>query len=581
MKAKSMNSNISIEQKVKYFAKTQPDTVAIRHINESGSEYDSITYKKLYQRALAVAYHLFDCHPEQANSSLVVMLQPGIDFSVTYLACLLSGLHAVPVKAPDFMNVSKSCDFIRYVIEHSQTEMIMLDDETLSLIKSDALLSARLETCVVINVDRIQAFDEDKLNSIVLPEFDHHRINHLQYTSGSTSKAKAVIVRHKQLDASLQYSAKAWCYSPLSITVTWAPHSHVYGLVCGVLLPLYSGGSLILLATNDVVMNPELWIQTLAHYRATHSGCPNFGYELCNKRLKQTNLSRYDLSQWLYAVNGGETVQSRTMNNFAQLLGETGFERETCCPAYGMSEMAGLISTKTSARESLCFYADQRGLIDNHVIAISADDPNAREIVSCGTPIGDLRVVIVDPSTQDNCAEGQIGEICLHSISYCYEYLHVDANQNQGRKIMDNRLYFATGDLGFIHQEQLFLTGRLKELIIINGKNYHPHDIEAGVQHCHKETEQGVCVTFLIDLAEHQGLCIIQETHDPLANSLPEREKRIRSSIYELFNLNVLDIVFVGIGHIPTTSSGKVQRSLAAEMYMQNKFINSKQYNIQ
>ncbi|WP_299002009.1 AMP-binding protein [uncultured Shewanella sp.] len=568
-----MASNAGIEQKLKVFAQCQSDAIAIKHINGIGVECDSITYLELYQRSVSMAYHLFKCQQEIKNKSVLILLQPCIDFSIAYFACLFSGLHGIPVKSPDFMSAEKSCAFIRYVIEHSQTEMILVDDETLSLLKMDKVLVDLLDKCVVINSQHIEIINEDERHSLVLPDFDNERINYLQYTSGSTANAKAVVVRNKQLLFSLQNNMAAWNYSSSSITVNWAPHSHVYGLVCGLLLPLYSGGTIILIDPNDVVMNPELWLQTLSYYKGTHSGCPNFGYELCNNRLNKKEVSQYDLSHWHYAINGGEMVKLKTMKDFTELLSDSGFQLRSFCPAYGMSEMAGLISTQKPSQNPSCFYADKYALTENKVFALDADAPNSTAIVGSGMPVDGLDLVIVDPIRKDNCAEGIVGEVWLHSLSYCDEYLFVDPKKNNSRNIFNNRVYFATGDMGFIDQDQLFLTGRLKELIIINGKNYYPHDIENVIKNISPDMEALTCVAFTVESHGNLGLCIVQETNEYEVSYFVEHKKAIRARVYQEFQLNVLEFVFVSQGQIPRTASGKLQRGRAAKLYLKNEFI--------
>jgi acyl-CoA synthetase (AMP-forming)/AMP-acid ligase II len=563
-----MQKKIAIEQKLKWYAETKPDCIALKHIDSSGEETASITYQELYYSAQVLANKLLARDQEQASTEVMILIQPGISFSIAYLACLLSGTAAVPVKAPDFMSIKKTGPFIQYVIDHCKTKTIILDDETLALLKTETQLINAFEHCAIFNIDQCIKMKETHINDADFPEFDINRINYLQYTSGSTSNAKAVLVRNKQLISSLEQTAKSWDYSEQSITVTWAPHSHVYGLVCGLLLPLYTGSMAVIISTNDIAIDPELWLQALSHYKATHSGCPNFGYDLCYTRLKNEDLSQYDLSHWQYAVNGGEAAQLQTMHRFFNMVKDLGFKLDNFCPAYGMSEMAGLISYQEQKQALSYLCVDRAALLKNKIVERTPEDTLATTIVSCGSAIDGLDILIFDHIRSLTITSGEVGEILLHSPTHCNEYLNIPPEQNDSLLTLEGKSYCRTGDLGFIHQEKLFLTGRLKELIIINGKNYPPGDIEECIKKSEPEIINNSNVAFSIGSNSKTELYLCQEIENIQSITAHNQLKhRIKATIYDQFQLNVVEIIFVDKDSIPRTASGKIQRRRTAEMF--------------
>lgn len=492
---------------------------AYYYLNEHDSEDSIITYSALNKKANDIAAYL---HDKKLFSKRVLLLYPaGFDFITAFMGCLYAGVIAVPMLAPNtedlIASISMDADISGVFTISSLMENVKTLFEKYKF-KNDLFI-----------VDT-NSLHRDTRNNVDLPKIQADTIAYLQYTSGSTSAPKGVITQHKQLMHSLKQTAKAWAYSKDSVTLTWAPHSHVYGLVCGLLLPLYHGTPSIIMSPETFVKQPARWLKALSKYKVTHSGGPNFAFDLCIRDIQRSELDGVDLSRWKFAINGGENVNLETIENFSKLFSEYGFHRNHFTPTYGMSELTGAIAVN-------------------------------------GKLLSGLHAVIVNPETLLPVSGDETGEIWLAGKSLASGYWQ---REEETKQVFNAKLsnshhhYFRTGDLGFISNHEMHLTGRLKDLIVLNGKKYYPSDFENTVTKAIKDYPVGQYnVVFSKSVDNQEKVYLIQEINPEISQKIQyEMIQVIHHAIFKEHQISLHDIILVKEKTLPKTTSGKLQRKL-------------------
>jgi acyl-CoA synthetase (AMP-forming)/AMP-acid ligase II len=408
------------------------------------------------------------------------------------------------------------------------------------------------------------------------PRLADDTLAYLQYTSGSTATPKGVMVTHGNLMRHCAHMEQAWGYTPDSVSATWVPHFHDYGLVDGIIQPLFMGIPCYIMAPAAFYMRPLRWLQAVSRYRVTHTQGPNSGYEHCVRKVKPEELVGLDLRAWRTASNGGEPVRQDTVRDFVAALEPHGFRREAFYPAYGLAEATLLVATKRHDQAAVIRAFDAEALEQNSAVEVSPDRKHGiRTVVSCGPPIGTLKVVIADPQTRMECAPGTVGEIWVADSSLAVGYWE---NPEETERTFGARLagsgegpFMRTGDLGFLLDGELFVTGRLKDLIIIRGRNHYPQDIELTVEKSHPALRPGHGAAFALEIDGQELLVVVQAVERDQLRSIVADEVvgDIREAVTEAHELQVHAVVLTKPGSIPRTSSGKVQRAACRERFLQ------------
>ena len=361
------------------------------------------------------------------------------------------------------------------------------------------------------------------------------------------------MVSHRNLLHNEEIIRSAFDQTEQSIIVGWLPLYHDMGLIGNVLQPLYVGARCILMSPMSFLQRPLQWLQAITRYHATTSGGPNFAYDLCVRKAKAEELETLDLSSWSVAFNGAEPVRQETMDRFAETFAPCGFRREAFCPCYGLAEATLLV---TVGRD--------------HVI--EARDEGARPVVGCGVPTNGQKILIVDPETRLEREPGVVGEIWVSGPSVGTGYWkrpEETVNTFAGRLAgTDEGPFLRTGDLGFMKDNQLFVTGRLKDLIIIRGLNHYPHDIELTVEKCDAALRPGCGAAFSVEVAGEERLVIVQEVDRRKPLDPHGAAERVRQAVMERHELHVYAVVFIKAASIPKTSSGKIRRHACCEGFL-------------
>jgi len=546
-------------------AYAQSEQLAYAFVRDGVNVVEQMTYQQVAVKAHSVAAML---QAKMAPGERVLLLfKPGLSFISAFLGCLFAGVIAVPAYPP---RQNRAGDRVRGIILNAQPRLVLTSAELIPSIEKFFASNETLPSLSCYGVDEIpeslalswQAF---------IPEPD--TLAFLQYTSGSTSAPKGVMVSHGNLLTNLSDIDTAYHHTKDSIMVSWLPTFHDLGLIYGVLEPLYKGFPAYLMAPEEFVRKPFSWLQAIAHFRGTHSVAPNFAYDLCTRVIPDEQVATLDLSSWVLAVSAAEPIRRDTVERFIQRYRSQGFRSNVFSFAFGLAESTLKTTTVPQGQEPEFWQLQAAALEEGRVVRTRLDDPGSRGIASCGYPGEQTKLAIVNPQTHQRCSPNEVGEIWVHSPSVAQGYWQqpeVTQEMFQARLPDEGeRLFLRTGDLGFMDRGRLFVTGRLKELIIIEGRNHYPQDIEATVQQCSPLFRAGQGAAFSIPSGHGERLVIVQELirhHSQLDRN--QVFKDVRQAVAEVHGLDVEAIVLIRFGSLPVTSSGKIQRRAAREDFL-------------
>ena len=399
----------------------------------------------------------------------------------------------------------------------------------------------------------------------------------LQYTSGSTAAPRGVMVTHDNLMCNSQMIKDFFRDTPDSVGVNWLPPYHDMGLVGAILQPLYVGFPSVLMSPITFLQRPIRWLQAISHYQGTTCGGPNFAFEWCARRVNREHCAELDLSSWTCAFVGAEPNRLSTFQHFCESFGQYGFRWESLLPVYGLAEASLFVSGVSRQSGPVVESFDARSLTEGRVRRVAATDTGARSLVSAGSLHPNLRMEVVQPKSLQRCPPDQIGEIWLSGPSVATGYWNLPevTNRTFGALLEgEDGRFLRTGDLGFMFDGELFVAGRLKDVIVIAGLNRHPDDIEATVEASHTAVRPAGVAAFSVQEDNEERLIILAEierrgTAVQLAESTPEAiERVIRRAVAEEHEVNPFRVVLLKTGSIPKTSSGKIQRHACRTRYL-------------
>jgi amino acid adenylation domain-containing protein len=550
-------------------AAERPDHVAYRFLADGELDSSAVTYAQQDSRARAIAATLLQ--KKVLGERALLLYPPTLDFISAFLGCLYSGAIAVPVYPP---RSDRSLPRLASIAVDAQPRFILTTSSSLPTIKAWVSKLPAGERIDVIATDQIASAAASNWSR---PEINPESLAFLQYTSGSTSAPKGVMVTHGNLLHNEEMILRAFAQSESSIIVSWLPLYHDMGLIGGVLQPLYLGAECVLMSPLAFVQKPVRWLQAITKYRATTSGGPNFAYDLCVAKIKEEEREKLDLSSWSVAFNGSEPVRAETLQGFSRTFAQCGFREEAFYPCYGLAEATLFVAGGNAASAAHFHAVDARGLQQGR--AIAGTDQSSRRVVGCGRAWAEQQVLVVDPKQRTVCAAGEIGEIWVSGPSVAQGYwnrpeetarnFQIQLSDGAGDK--NGALFLRTGDLGFQHGEELFVTGRIKDLIIVRGRNYYPQDLELTAECTHAALRPGSGAAFSIQDGDEERVVLVQEIDLPS----PEPELRtvtggIRSAISQEHELSLHDVMLIKAGTIPKTSSGKIQRHACKAKYLKD-----------
>ncbi len=532
-----------------------------------------LSFATLDVRARAIAVHLQE--RQLAGQRALLLYPPGLDYLSAFFACLYAGVIAVPVYPP---HRNRPDLRLQAILRDAQPAIALAPAELLN--DHDALLkhNPAMQSLQWLATDTLA----DEVASMWhMPEIDGETLAFLQYTSGSTGDPKGVMLTHRNLLHNSALIQAAFGHDKNARGVIWLPPFHDMGLIGGILQPLYSNIPVTLMAPVSFLQRPLRWLQAISHYRATSSGGPNFAYDLCVRKIAPEQRVGLDLSSWEVAFCGAEPIQAATLNRFAEAFAECGFRREAFFPCYGLAEATLFVSGGPKLQPLRVHTVQEQALGHNRVVDVDVmrNDGEARSIVNCGAAWPTQQIRIVNPETRKVCAPDEVGEIWLRgdSVARGYWQRAEETQHSFAATLADDDsglTYLRTGDLGFIKDGGLCVTGRLKDLIIVRGRNHYPQDLEATMGLAHPITQGSFNAAFSIhDQAEEcvVMVCEVERTQLRKLNDAAEAVySAARSAIATAHGLQLHAIVLVRPGSLPKTSSGKVQRRATRKAYLAN-----------
>lgn len=559
---------------LRWRATRHPGRNAFTFLFNGESESTKVTYGELDRQAQAIA--VFLQQHINVGARALLLYPPGIEFISAFCGCLYAGVIPIPAPPADPVRIKRTLPRLQAIIDDAQAAVILGCSRQTAQISDPSMLFpiAMYDTHWVRNETMCYSLAEQWQP----PSLDSGALAYLQYTSGSTSTPKGVMVSHSNLVEHSRDVQHAWGYTADSIALTWVPHFHDYGLVDGLLQPLYTGIPAFIMSPVAFYMKPLRWLQAISRYSVTHSQGPNFAYEHCLERIKPDQCVALDLGCWRTASNGSEPIRYETIERFVTTFRSCGFRQEAFYPAYGLAEATLLVSTKQHRKlPSTCIVLAD-ALEENRVVEISLEDPETRirSVVSCGVPIERTKVVIVNPTTLTRCSPSEVGEVWVLASGVALGYWN---KPEESEHIFHACLgdsgegpFLRTGDLGFMKNDELYITGRIKDVIIIRGRNHYPQDVEKTVEQSHPALRQGFGAAFSVEVKGKEELVVVQEVMRSFLNRLNTDDVmgNIREAISEHHELQVFDIVLVTPGTVPKTSSGKIQRSICRQQFLTN-----------
>lgn len=540
-------------------AQERPDKAAFIYLEDGEREAGTFTYKALDTRARAIGADLIS--KNLSGERALLIYESGLDYIDSFFGCLYAGVISVPLHPP---GKNKSLSRISAIAKDSGAKVILSTHEIRTELENEFSKDEVLKDLKWTDTETIT---NDHAGQWSNPGITGDTLAYLQYTSGSTGIPKGVMVNHRNLIHNIGIIDSSHPHDDNSVMVTWLPIHHDMGLIYGMLLPFCNGYPCYFMTPQAFVQKPYRWLHAISKYKGTHNAAPNFAFELCVNKVTEEQKKTLDLSSWTTAMNAAEPVRYETIQKFADYFKDCGFKLVHFSPGYGLAEGTLILST-TFTKDVPAMKRFDDASIEKNNFAKDADEKDSTSKVHVGhsNSIQDTRIAIVDPVTLLECKDGQVGEVWASGISIAQGYWQREDATKETFKahIADTNEgpFLRTGDLGFIKDNELYITGRHKDLIIIRGQNHYPQDIEYTVEASHPALRLGCVAAFATDEDGEEHLGIVQEVQKNFVNDFDTEEvvRAIRKAVSEEHDLQVSSITLIQPGTVPKTSSGKIQR---------------------
>jgi 8-amino-7-oxononanoate synthase/acyl carrier protein len=548
---------------LRYWTEQQPQEAAYIYTDGEATE-TSLTYEQFDRHARAIAARLVDLGMRGERAML--LYPPGLEFITAWFGCLYAGAVAVPAYPP---RRNRNMQRIETISDNCAAKIALTQHDVIERIEDLLDETPRLKQLKWLATDRLADSDGAGWNpQLIRPD----SLAMLQYTSGSTGTPKGVMLSHGNLMHNVQIIC--WSFEPCrkSRGMSWLPTYHDMGLVGGVLMAMFYGRPAVLMSPMAFLQKPIRWLRGITKYGVTISGAPNFAYDLCTDKITDDQLAGLDLSTWEVAFNGAEPVRADTLQRFSERFGPYGFRAETHYPCYGMAETTLIVTGSYKGRPKIVRSFDGRALDAKKVLPAKKEDTAARELVGCGHVLPDEKVRIVEPETCRELPADRIGEIWVSSPSVAQGYWN-------NREATDTtfRAYIAgtgegpflrTGDLGFLLDGELFVTGRIKDMIIVRGVNRYPQDIEMTVERTSERIQPQGVAAFAVEAAGRERLIVVAEVERTRRRDWSDTIAAIRKAVTADHELPPDAVMLVRFGSVPKTSSGKIQRHACRDEFL-------------
>jgi acyl-CoA synthetase (AMP-forming)/AMP-acid ligase II/acyl carrier protein len=561
---------------------SDPSRTAFSYILNSDFDRFDLTYQELDLRSRSIAASLQIAGLE--GERVLLLYPPSLEFITALFGCLCAGVVAVPVYPPRF---NRSFNRLQSIITDAQASAVLTTGSVLANLQDWVIQDVGLSTVQWLTTDNVDFSLAEYLREVAAVRADDLAL--LQYTSGSTGTPKGVMLSNENLIQNSSLIQK--CFDATSCTrlVSWLPQYHDMGLIGGILQPLYSGFLGIVLSPVTFLTQPLIWLKTISHYRATVSGGPSFAYDLVCRNITPEQKKQLDLSSWDTAFVGAEPVRAEVLERFADTFADCGFRREAFYPCYGLAESTLFVTGGLKNSLPTVKRFKSAALTQNQALLATESDRDHRELVSCGRAWLDTKVKIVDPESCIPCRNDEVGEIWLAGASVAQGYWQkIEASRRDFQAYLADRgesQFLRTGDLGFLHDGELFITGRIKDLIIMRGRNYYSQDIERTVEQCHPCLRAHCIAAFAFEAGDTEHLAIAAEVERSYLRELTGQKvsssnskplqvstvvNAIRRAVLREHEITISAVLLLKTGSIPKTSSGKIQHYACRDGFLSN-----------
>lgn len=554
----------TIVKRLEQRLRSQPQHQVYSFLPDGDGISESLTFEQLSDRALAIAARLRQM--ASPGDRVLLLYPPGLDFISALFGCFVSGMIGVPACPPDLAGATEALGRLARIAANCTPAVVLAGGRNAERILGSCREQPSMSTLASIATGTIA---DDEADDRARANIDAHTPAFLQYTSGSTGDPRGVIITHDNIVQNITAMQHAFLRG--SAGVSWLPHYHDMGLIGAILQAVWTGIPLYLLPPLLMLKYPHRWLQTISRYRAEICPAPNFAFDYCVRRVTQAQKASLDLSCWKVACVGAEPVRAETLRRFAEAFSPCGFRTEAFYPCYGLAE-ATLFVTGGQACDPPVIRR-----VSSSTTGQPPEEGGGIELVGCGRAAGGHEVVIVNPETLQPCPDSTVGEIWIRGPSVTRGYWNRPHESQEAFSAMTAEgqgPYLRSGDLGFIDRGELFITGRLKELIVIRGQNLYPADIEDLVARCHPAFEGRPAAAFGVWIDGEEQLVVVQEVYRQasLSNQKTLIEE-IQSALSDQLQLRAHDIRLVRAGTLPKTTSGKIRRGECRDRYLNNSLV--------
>jgi thioester reductase-like protein len=564
----------SILDRLDRLGDAHPHKLLYSYIDLNGNPLESYSYAAFLRRTKAIAEHLVRDRGFVPEDRLLLAYPPGLEMICAFFGCVRAGLIPVPVYPPSSRGFQSALYKMVHIAKDCQAAGILTSKDYHASLKTNLTRSG--VSASGVDVDYVSGLPWIVTEDFVEPSSDGaftatSEILFLQYTSGSTMEPKGVMVTHENI----LHTCPLVIDHVSPVVVSWLPQYHDMGLIGCYLYPALQGGTTYGFSSTDFIQRPVLWFETIANYRATATAAPNFAYEYCLRagRISKESLEDCDLSSLRVLMVAAEPVKADTYTRFLEAFQPYGLKSESFYAAYGLAE--NTLAVSLGGRNIVSVNKHALTLGKTRMTTEVSEIDAATQIVSCGTPLPGLDVKIVDPERHVALSPGRIGEIWIAGSGKCLGYWNnpeLTLKQFRARLVDDSPYddgYLRTGDMGFVHDGELFVCGRIKDMIILRGQNYYPQDIEGVVERASSLVRTHCVAAFQIHEESEPALAIVAELRNP--NALPDA-RQIATAVRNYLNVEVALISFIAPRAIPKTSSGKIMRQKTKQMWLAGEF---------
>ena len=540
-----------------------PRGVAYTCLADDGAEDGRLTWVELDRRARAIGAWLSARRLQ--GERVVLLFPPGLDFVVTFFGCIYAGVTAVPAHALDPARLQRTLSRLLWMVEDCDPRLLLT-----TTCYWEADLAGVTAGTALANVDwRYVDSVSDDAGPWNMPDVDEDAIAVIQYTSGSIAAPKGVLVSNRNILANSEMIRDAHGYDGRQTIVSWVPLAHDWGLINSVIQPAYGGGQSVLMSPETFLRQPVQWLRAIARYEDVSSGGPNFAYDLCRRKVTPNQCEGLDLSGWNYAGVSAGPVRAETLREFSEAFGLYGFTADSFYAGYGLAEATLLVADSERRRSPRTLTLERRALQRHAVVAAPADDGAAVTLVGCGPPAAQ-QVVVVDPESGELRGSDEVGELWVAGAHVARGYWNRPAETEEvfhAHTSSGDGPFLRTGDLGFLHRGEVFVCGRLKDLIIVRGANIYPQDIEYTAERAHETLRRGCAAAFAVPAGSDEHLVVVQELRRGEDVDLAAAAGAIVAAVFREHGI-LADIVLIGAGAVPKTSSGKLQRNACRDAFI-------------